>query len=188
MGATMPRLLIALVGRKGSGKGKVAQILKEKYNASVYRYSDILRDTLDRLFLEKSRENLVRASEALRCVFGEDLLQKTMIRQIEQDDATVVVLDGVRRLQDIENFETLGTFCLVNVEAPLDVRYERLHQRGENAGESTDTLETFKALEQASTEITIGDVEARATHTIHNDADLSKLEAQIDQLMTLLVS
>ena len=49
----MKRLIIGLVGRKGSGKGTVAKILKEKYGASVYRFSDVLREILDLLFVEK---------------------------------------------------------------------------------------------------------------------------------------
>lgn len=179
----MTRLVIGLVGRKGSGKGTVAKILKETYGASVYRFSDTLRDILDILFLEQSREHLVHLSEVLRNGFGQGVLKQAIIKRVEHDAADLVVLDGVRRIDDLEELDVLGDLKLISVEAPLEMRFERLRARGENVGEATRTLESFKELEHASTEVTIVDVEARANVHIDNSSDREHLEKQIEILM-----
>lgn len=185
---TPPRLVIGLVGRKGSGKGKCAGILKTTYGASVYRFSDVLRDILDRLFVEKNRENLIKLSEVLRQGFGEEILRHALLKQAEQDPAPLVVLDGIRRVEELRALQEIPGFHLVNISAPLETRYARIKQRGENAGETTRTLESFRELEQASTEVTISDVEVLAERTVDNSGDADQLAAQIDELMTSLLS
>ena len=52
------KIIIGLVGQLACGKGTVAEYLKEKYGASVYRYSTMLRDVLNRLYLEINRVNM----------------------------------------------------------------------------------------------------------------------------------
>lgn len=182
----MSRLIIGLVGRKGSGKGTVSKILKERYGVSTFRFSDMLRDVLDAMHLEQSRENLIRISEILRKEFGEDVLQRTMMKKVEKDPSPVIAIDGIRRLGDLDELDKLGTFHLIRITAPLEARFERLRQRGENAGESTRTFESFKELENASTEITIGEVEERAWKTIDNSESETNLEEKIIHLMNEL--
>lgn len=177
------RIIIGLVGRKGSGKGTVARIMKDRYGASVYRFSDVLRDILDRLFIEKSRENLIRLSEVLRKEFGQRILKDAMAKQVERDTASVIVVDGIRRLDDLDGLEMLGDFTLVNITAALELRYQRILQRGENAGETTGTFEEFKDMETWPTEISIGDVEGKAAHSIENLGSYDDLAAKVDELM-----
>lgn len=181
----MTRLVIGLVGRKGSGKGTVAKILKEKYGASVYRFSDVLRDILDVLDIEKSRENLIQLSEVIRNGFTQDALQHALVHRLKNDPVPLIVLDGVRRIADLDGLDALGNFHLVSVDAPLETRFERLHARGENVGETTRTLESFKKIEHAPTEVTIADVEARADVHIDNSGDREQLEKKIADLMSL---
>lgn len=181
-----PRLVIGLVGRKGSGKGTVARLLKDRYGASVYRFSDLLRDVLDLLDIEKSRENLIQLSEIVRRGFGEDALKRGLLKRMGNDSSPLIVLDGIRRLGDLNGLEDLGNFHLVSVTAPLETRYERITRRGENAGEMTRTLDSFKTMETAPTEVTIGDVETNASNVIDNSGDPEALERQVDALMRVL--
>lgn len=179
----MSRLVIGLVGRKGSGKGTVAKILKEKYGASVYRYSDVLRDVLDLLGIEKSRENLIQLSEVLRRGFGEETIKNALLKRMSDTSSPLIVLDGLRRLGDLDGLTDLGDFQLITVAAPLELRYERISQRGENAGETTRTLESFREMEHAPTEITIADVEAKADRTIDNSGTYEELVHHVEELL-----
>ncbi|MFA5935899.1 MAG: AAA family ATPase [Patescibacteria group bacterium] len=178
------RIVIGLVGRKGSGKGTVARLLKERYGASVYRFSDLLRETLDRLYVEKNRENLVALSEILRHQFGEGVLKQAMVRRVGDDPSRLIVIDGIRRLDDLNGLEELGTFYLINIAAPVELRHERVAQRGENAGETTRTFDAFKEMEMLPTEVTIGDVEPKARKTIENLGSYDELAAKVDELMS----
>ncbi|MEK7655252.1 MAG: AAA family ATPase [Patescibacteria group bacterium] len=179
----MKRLIIGLVGRKGSGKGTVAKILKEKYGASVYRFSDVLREILDLLFVEKSRENLVQLSEILRNEFGQDVLKLALLQKIRNDTSALIVMDGLRRLGDLEGLKDISNFQLVCVSVPPGIRYERLKARGENAGETTRTFESFMELEKAPTEVTIGPVEELADITLDNSGTPDELERKVEEMM-----
>ncbi len=182
----MSQLVIGLVGRKGSGKGTVAKILKEKYGASIYRFSDVLREILDLLFVGNSRENLINLSEILRNEFGQDVLKNALLKKMENDAAPLIVLDGLRRLGDLDGLKKIGNFQLVSVTVPPEIRYERIKTRGENAGETKQTLESFMKLEKAPTEVTIASVEAQADRTIDNSGSKENLEKQISELMSHL--
>ena len=56
----MANLIIGFVGQAGCGKGTAADLLREKYGAGYFRFSGILGDVLDRLFLEKTRDNFIK--------------------------------------------------------------------------------------------------------------------------------
>jgi dephospho-CoA kinase len=177
------RIVIGLVGRKGSGKGTVARLIKDRYGASIYRFSDLLRDILDSLYVEKTRENLIHLSEILRKGFHQGILKDAMIKQVQADPARIIVIDGIRRLDDLLRLDELGDFRLVNITAPVELRYERIQHRGENAGETTDTFEHFKETELAPTEITIADVEGKSQHTIENLGSYDDLAKKVDELV-----
>jgi len=183
----MPKLIIGLVGRQGSGKGTVAKILQETYSATLYRFSGILGDILDRISIPKSRDNFVKISEALRHAFGEDVLAYAVEKEITSSDAEIIVVDGIRRPEDIVALEPLPQFTLVNVSVPPKTRFERMKGRGEKAGETTMTWEDFLRVENtAPTEITIPLVEARAQTTIDNSGTEDDLRKKIEELVTAL--
>lgn len=179
----MPKLIIGLVGPGGCGKGTVADILREQYGASYSRFSGILGDILDRLSIEKTRDNLIKISEILRHGFGEDVLSYALEGDVVTSPKDIIVIDGIRRLEDIVALEPLPNFKLVAVDAPPRARYERMKGRGEKVGESELTWEHFLEQEKAPTEITIPGVMARAWKTISNAGTREALETHVHQMM-----
>ena len=126
----MKKIIIGITGEMASGKGAVAQFLIEKYKAKRYRFSDALRNILDDLALPQTRANMTRLSSELRQAFGENLLAEVIRRKVVQDiDFSLIVIDGIRRSSDVEFFQELSGFVLWYVEAPLELRYERLVKR-----------------------------------------------------------
>lgn len=183
----MPTHIIGLVGRQGSGKGTVAKILQEKHGAVLFRFSAILGDILDRVAIEKTRENLIKISEALRDKFGEDVLAYAIEKDAATTEADLVVIDGIRRPEDITALEPLQQFVLVHVDAPAELRYQRILGRSEKPGESTVSYEDFLKVENtAPTEITIPSVEARANVTIDNSGTYAELVSRVDTLVANL--
>lgn len=183
----MPRIIIGLVGRQGSGKGAAANILQEKYGAKLYRFSAVLGDVLDRIAIDRTRDNLIKLSEALRKTFGEDVLAYAVEREAATSDADIVVVDGIRRIEDIIALEPLPQFKLVEIAAPAKTRFERMKGRGEKEGENRMTLEEFATQEQAPTEATIPLVAARAWKAVDNGDTREDLEHQIDAMMKELL-
>lgn len=179
----MPHVIIGLVGRQGSGKGTAAKILQEKYGAELFRFSAILRDIITRLAVPESRENFIKLSEALRQTFGEDVLAYAIERDAANSTAALVVVDGIRRIQDLAALEPLPHFKLIEIAAPAKTRFERMKNRGEKSGETSMSWEEFSEQEQAPTEITIPSVAARAWKAIENGGTTQELEQQLDQTM-----
>ena len=180
----MKKVIIGITGSIASGKGTAAQYLKEKYGASTYRFSDMLGDMLDRLYLERSRDNFVKMSEITRATFGEDIMAKTMARDVEKDLNQIVIVEGVRRLADIEYLKKMAGFALVEIFADMKVRYERLKKRSEKADDQTKTFEEFKADHQRSTELSIIEVAEQAQKKIDNNGTLGELHQQLDGLIS----
>jgi dephospho-CoA kinase len=151
----MSRHIIGLVGRQGSGKGTAAKILAEKYGAQLFRFSAILGDVLDRVAVERTRDNMIKISEALRATFGEDVLAYAIEKDAINSTSDIVVIDGIRRIEDIAALEPLPQFKLVEISAPAKVRYDRMTHRGEKSGENEMTWDEFAEQEQAPTELSI---------------------------------
>ena len=107
--------IIGLVGEIASGKGLAVKYLKEKHGAASYRLSDPLRDILSRLRLEINRKNLQDISRVLREHFGQNLLAKVIAEDAKNDTNKIVVVDGIRRPEDIEYLAKLPEFKLVYI-------------------------------------------------------------------------
>lgn len=180
----MPKIILGLVGKQGCGKGTIADVLQKDYQAGYYRFSSILSDILNRLGIEKSRTNLIRISTVLRQSFGEDVLSYALESHVLQAPEDIVIIDGIRRPEDIVALEPLPQFKLISVDADPRLRFERMKGRGEKVGESNMSWEQFLADEQAPTEITIPLVMERATIKIENNGTQNELIAKVHEMMT----
>jgi dephospho-CoA kinase len=182
----MPKMIIGFVGQAGAGKGTAADILATNSNAEIFTFSDILADVLKRLYKEKSRDNLIKASTAIREAFGQDALANVMEAQVQASTAEIVIVDGIRRMEDIEDLQKDEKFHLVEIWAPPEIRYKRLKNRNEKTGEGEMTWEEFLAMGERETERTIAGVAAKADHKIENDLDLETFKAKLDELIATL--
>lgn len=182
----MPKLIIGLVGQAGCGKGTVADYLKDHYQAGYVRFSAILGTILSALGREKSREEFIRASELLRKEYGEDVFSHAVAQQALTSDAEIVVVDGIRRLEDIVALEPLPHFKLLAITAPAELRFERMKKRGEKSTESNMTWEQFLKEEDAPTERTIPSVMERASHTLDNAGTQEELMTKVVELFKTL--
>lgn len=183
----MSKIIIGLVGEMASGKEVIKKYLSEKHNAKHCKFSTPLRDVLDRLCIEKSRDNLIDVSTLLRERFGQDLLARVIASDASNLDSDIVVVDGVRRMDDIEHLSKLPHFILVRVDADSKLRYERLKLRNENVGDAEKTYGEFMEDHERETEITIPKVMDTAKYSINNNGTFEELYTQVDTLVEKLL-
>ena len=179
----MANLILGLAGEMGSGKGTVAEYLVKKYNGKAHRFSTMLRDILDRLYLPQSRENMQKLSTELRVTFGEDLLANVMSDDAKKDGNDLVVIDGIRRVADIKYLKEIPHFKLIYVEADIEKRYERIHGRGENADDLNKTFEQFQRDQTDESESQIKELKGVTDFLIDNNGDFEKLYKQIEDIV-----
>lgn len=178
------KIIIGFVGDLAAGKGTACQYLKEKYKINSYRYSDMLRDILRRIYLPTERHNMQLLSTILRENFGQDLMSKVIAEDVTNDPNQIVVIEGIRRPSDIIYLEKLPDFHLVYITAEPKIRWQRLVARKENPGDAEKNFEQFLTDEQAEADRTIKELGQRAETTIVNNEDFEKFYQQIESLKT----
>lgn len=179
----MAKIILGITGEIACGKGTVTAHLAKEYQAGTHRFSTMLRDVLDRMYIEQTRENLALISKVLRQNFGEDVMAKTMMKEAESDEHEIVIIDGVRRLADIKYLRELPQFKLIYIEADIQKRYERIIKRGENTDDKGKTFEEFQKEQTLESETQIRDLKNYANYVVDNNGTYTDLYAQIDKII-----
>ncbi|OGE86639.1 MAG: hypothetical protein A3J48_01720 [Candidatus Doudnabacteria bacterium RIFCSPHIGHO2_02_FULL_46_11] len=179
----MDKTVIGLVGLIASGKSDIGKYVSKKYNADYIRFSDILRDILDRISVEYTRQSLVKLSQILRENFGESIFSKAVAGDIKKSKRTIFVVDGIRREGDVEFLKNSSKFYLVWVEADPKIRYQRIISRDDNTDDQHKTFEEFLKDHNLETEQTIIPLKEKADFNIDNNGSLEDLYKQIDEIV-----
>jgi dephospho-CoA kinase len=179
----MSKIILGFVGQLASGKGTATEYLKKQHNANTYRFSSMLRDIADRLYLEQNRNNLQKISRVIRENFSEDILSKVIAQDAAQDTNDLVVIDGIRRPADIEHLSKIPGFILVHIFADIEKRFDRITSRGENTDDNQKTFEQFQQDHKNEAELLIGDIATQAIEEIDNNGTTDDLHTTLDALM-----
>ncbi len=155
--------IIGIVGTQGAGKDTVANFLVEKFGFQHFSLSDIVRDETETRGLEHTRDNWRKTADSLRNKFGNDVFAIKMVKKIKNVDAKGFIITSFRHPGEVSVIRTAcPDFQLISVDAPIELRYERIVQRGKIA--DSVSLEEFKAQEEA--ENVSGDVGMRIRETM----------------------
>lgn len=180
-------MLIGLTGRNAAGKGEVARYLQKK-SFYYYSLSDAIRDEIRARGDESTRERLIIVGNELRQRYGSNVLAERVLAKIEDDKHYVI--DSIRNPAEVETFRTAKHFKLIRIEAPVEIRFQRILNRQRES--DPRTLEEFMTLENREAE---GDdtsqnlvkVELMADDSLTNDTTLERLYPQIDRLLVKLL-
>ncbi|MDA3802930.1 MAG: AAA family ATPase [Patescibacteria group bacterium] len=179
----MDKKIIGLVGLIASGKGEAKKYLMKNYGAVEFRFSSILRKALDVLGIEQSRDNIISLSTWSRKNSGNDLLAKTMAKNIKENSNDLIIIDGIRRMDDIIYLKDLPSFKMLAIEADPELRYERSVKRNENPGDSEKSYKQFLEDHKKETEITIPETMNKADFKIVNENSLEDFYKELDKII-----
>jgi len=176
-------MIFVFTGLPGSGKDSCLEYLRTKYNAAVFSFTTMLKDILERLYLEFNRDNLIKLSETIRQTFGEDTLAKAMALNVAKAPTDLIAIGNARRLADIKYLSDIPGFVLIEVAADIKLRYERIKQRHEKENDATQTFEQFVADHERSTELSILELIKQTNEKIDNNGNLQSMHKQLDALV-----
>jgi dephospho-CoA kinase len=191
-----PVLLVGLTGGIGSGKSTVSELLAAK-GAVIIDADAVARDIVEpgtpvlAALVERFGEGILggdgrldrqaladvafaddESREALDAITHPAIGEEFLRRMGEAPDDAIVVCD-VPLLAESPEAQARGYEIVVVVEAPVELRIDRLEQRGVSRRDATARI-----AQQASDE----ERRAIATHLIDNSGDRRHLERQVDDL------
>lgn len=177
------KVILGFVGDLASGKGTICKYLNEKYDVNAYRYSTMLRDVLNRMYIPVQRDNLQLISKILRENFGQDVMSGVIAEDVIRDPKELVAVEGIRRPTDITYLEKLPNFHLIYITADPKIRWERLVKRNENGGDDKKTFEEFLKDEQHEADQLIKELGKKASSTITNNGTMEQFYNQMEEIL-----
>ncbi len=177
------KIILSFVGDLAGGKGTICKYLKEKYEVDSYRFSTMLRDILNRIYVEENRENLQDLSTFLRGRYGQDIMSKVIAKDVQNDKNEIVAVEGIRRPTDITYLQELDGFHLIYITADPKIRWQRMVLRKENADDADKTFEQFLKDEQAEADMLIKDLGSQAEFTLTNNGDIDEFYAGMEEIL-----
>lgn len=177
--------ILGTVGLPGSGKGELAAVARTE-EIPVVTMGDVIRQACRDRGLDPATDHGTVA-KALREENGPAAIAEQslpLVRDAVRDtDTETVVVDGLRSMVEVEAFiDAFGdAFDIVSVEAPFDLRAERLDKRGRDASDSD--LEQLRARDQRELSFGMGEVMEAADYRLENTSSLEAFRASARELL-----
>jgi dephospho-CoA kinase len=175
--------VIGTVGLPGSGKGEVAAVAREA-GIPVVTMGDVIRQACRDRGLDPS-EHHGAVARRLREEDGPAAVAERSLPHIRAAlrDADTVLVDGLRSDVELDAFrDAFGDdFTLVSVEAPFEVRAERLSDRGRD--DSDADHEALRARDERELGFGMGAAMERADVTLDNTGTLAAFRAGVAEVL-----
>ncbi|MFO7807523.1 MAG: AAA family ATPase [Candidatus Moraniibacteriota bacterium] len=178
----MKKTIIGLVGEVGSGKDTVGEYLEKEYGAKQVRFADPIKETLSIYFDKLSREDQQWLFLAFQERFGGDILSRAIRKKIEEDPASIIVVNGLRMPPDYDFIRGFENNHILYVTASQETRWKRSSKRDEKSDDNGD-FQHFQKIDKKPTEIHVPEIGAKADYTIENEKDLEYLLGETDKFM-----
>lgn len=179
------KIIIGLVGEKGSGKETFGNFLIELAKGKKVervRFSDILYETLRSWSIDTTRFNLQHLAVVMDKGYGEGTLTNAIFQRIQNLRSDIVILDGVRWSTDEKLIRSFDKNFLIYITAKTDLRFERLQKRQEKKDEAK-TYAQFMSEEKAPNEVLIPKIGKRADLRVENNGTFEDLKKEVEKFL-----
>jgi len=178
----MTKYIFGFTGKMASGKDTAANYFIVKHGAERIKFSTPLRDMLDRMYLPHTRDNMQELSRILREQFGQDILANVIAQDAKSAAQPILVIDGVRRPADVKELKEHKGFRLIALDAPAEVRFERMKKRKENPDDAKKSWDQFRIDEKADAELLVPEIMKMADYTVDNSGDVASMHEQLEEI------
>jgi dephospho-CoA kinase len=176
--------VIGIVGLPGSGKSEAANVAADR-GVPVVTMGDVIRAECRERGLDPATEHGTMA-KTLREENGPGAIAERSLPIIEDHlaDTDTVLVDGIRSDVEVEAFrDAFGeAFVLVSIDAPFELRAERLDLRGRDAG-AEDGGESLEERDERELGFGMGEAIEMADVTIENTETLAAFQRKVRTLL-----
>lgn len=176
---------LAIVAPIGAGKTTVAKYFVSK-GFELYKLSYALYEEVDKRGMDKNdRTTLQDVGDDMRASMGSDALAQVALKQIRESPKSRFVIESIRNHHELSLLrKELGDKLLIlAIDAPLEIRYDRVVKRQGQYNEQETTFEEFKKVNDRdlgignkSNEQNVAKCLKMADVNILNDGDEKDLE------------
>ena len=179
-------MIIGLMGRIGSGKGTVADVLIKEYGFKSVTMGDLAREEVRERGLEPSREITTKISTELLSKDPAYFIKKA-IKKIRESGHDRWIIDGIRRLLDVQEFKkAFPEIRFIRVDVKPEIRFKRLQERGRPG--FPKTFEEFMEHEKLEDEkFNLSETLSHADYVLNNDGTMDELTEKVRKLMKELL-
>lgn len=184
--------VVGVAGTIGSGKEIVSEKLLKRFNSYHVNLSDIIKGEIERKKGKLDRKALQDMGDEMRKKYGPHILALLAIEYLPRDKEMSVVT-GIRNPAEAEYLrKKFGqNFKLIAVDAPIEVRFERVLKRQKPSDPQTfDEFVTLDERDQGKEESEAGLQVKKcveiADFKIINDGTLEDLEKKIADVIQKL--
>jgi dephospho-CoA kinase len=174
--------VIATVGLAGSGKGEFAAVARRQ-DIPVVTMGDVIRAECRDRGLDPA-DHHGEVAQALREENGPAAIAEASLPHIETalEESDTVVVDGIRSDTEVDVFEDRfgESFTLVGVEAPFELRKERIGDRDRDNVESGEGL---RERDERELGFGLGEALERADVTIENTGTLEAFRERVRETL-----
>jgi dephospho-CoA kinase len=122
--------VIGVVGLPASGKGEFARIASGM-GIPVIVMGDMIRRAVQDAGLEPNDTNFGATATRLRAERGMDAIGQLCVPEVQHQDASLVLIDGIRGDAEVHLFRRVfPRFTLISIDSSFEHRLERVRTRG----------------------------------------------------------
>jgi dephospho-CoA kinase len=175
------KLILGVAGMPGSGKSLVLKVAKENgYDAVVM--GDVVRQEAENKNLQPNPENIGKIMLELREKEGKDVIAKRCIQKIEEAKKYKVVVDGIRSLDEVEEFKKrFPKFSLMVICSSPETRFQRLYRR--RRSDDAEGWDVFNKRDMRELGVGLGNVIAMAEYTVVNEEALEVVRNRVKHVL-----
>lgn len=177
------KIIIGITGTVGSGKDTVADYLIKK-GFFYLSLSDLIREECSKKNKYHGRDDLIKMGNQLREKYGPGVLAKMALEKLINKDK--IVLGSIRNQGEVEELRKYNNFKLLKIDAPIDLRYQRIQKRGKIDDQvSLDKFKEQESFERQGNffQQQLDRVAAMADQIVDNDGTLDELYKRVDEIL-----
>ena len=180
------KIVIGVAGMPGAGKSVVRQIVKEM-DYSVVVMGDVIRLEAKRRKLRPTPESLGMIMLELRKEKGPTVVANRCIAKIENSNKDVVVVDGIRSLDEVQAFRRcFPKFALMSIHSSPRTRFERLFRR--RRSDDPTGWDAFLERDLRELSVGLGNTIATADYMAVNEGTKTQFMRKIREILRDIIA